>query len=203
VARLGVLGGTFNPPHIGHLICAQEALIQLGLSRVVWIPARVPPHKHVDDEPGPAHRLELCRCAVAGDSRFEVSELEVRRRGTSYTIDTLVELHRTEPDSVLCLIVGGDAAAGFEEWREPERILSVATLGVAKRRGTPRDRVLQALANVRGGERAEFFRMPRIGVSSTMIRRRVRAGQPIRYLVPESVADYIADHGLYGGQAAC
>jgi nicotinate-nucleotide adenylyltransferase len=167
----------------------------------VWIPAGVPPHKAVDDEPGPQHRLELCRRAVADDRRFEVSDLEVLRPGPSYTVDTLLELHRTESDRALCLIVGGDAAAGFGAWREPERILSVATLAVAKRRGTPRDAVLHSLAGVRGGERTEFFRMPRIGVSSTMIRRRVRAQRPIRYLVPDGVADYIEVNGLYGGNA--
>jgi len=197
--RVGILGGTFNPPHIGHLISAQEALIQLRLQRVIVMPAGVPPHKPVEDEPGAEHRLELCRRAADGDDRLQVSPLEVERAGPSFTVDTLEELHSITPDSQLFLIVGGDVAAGLPFWREPERVLALATLAVAKRRGTARTAVEEALSGLRGGDRAEFFRMPRIGISSTMVRRRVRAQQPIKYLVPEPVASYIAEHRLYGG----
>jgi nicotinate-nucleotide adenylyltransferase len=197
--RIGILGGTFNPPHLGHLICAQEAYLQLRLDRVMLIPARIPPHKPVDDEPGAEHRLELCRRAITGDVRFSVSSLEMARAGPSYTVDTLEELRSQAPESELFLILGGDVAAGLPQWREPERVLSLATIAVAKRRGTPRDLVDQALRSVNGGERAEFFRMPRIGISSTMVRRRSRAGEPIKYIVPDAVASYIAEHGLYGG----
>jgi nicotinate-nucleotide adenylyltransferase len=197
--RIGILGGTFNPPHLGHLVCAQEAYLQLRLDRVMLIPARTPPHKPVEDEPGALHRLELCRCAVDGDERFEVSALEIERTGTSYTVDTLEELNSRAPDSELFLIVGGDVAAGLPLWQEPERVLELATLAVAKRRGTARERVQQALIGLAGGDRAEYFRMPRIGISSTMIRRRVRAGEPIRYLTPTPVADYIQRHNLYRG----
>jgi nicotinate-nucleotide adenylyltransferase len=197
--RVGILGGTFNPPHLGHLVCAQEAYLQLGLQRVMLMPARIPPHKPVEDEPGVEHRLELCRRAAAGDERFAVSDLEVRRSGTSYTVDTLKELQSQAPDNELFLIVGGDVAAGLTRWREPEEVLSLATVAVAKRRGTSRAAVDGALRQLRGGERAEFFQMPRIGVSSTMIRRRVRAGEPIRYLVPDAVVGYIEGHQLYRG----
>jgi nicotinate-nucleotide adenylyltransferase len=195
--RVGILGGTFNPPHLGHLVCAQEAYLQLGLDRVMLIPARIPPHKPVEDEPGPEHRLELCRLAVDGDERFSVSDLETVRPGPSFTVDTLQELHATEPDNELFLIVGGDVAAGLPLWNEPERVLELARPAVAKRRGTPRARVDQALAGLRGGERAEFFQMPRIGISSTLLRRRVRAGEPIRYMVPDAVERYIGAQGLY------
>ena len=195
--RVGILGGTFNPPHLGHLVCAQEAYLQLGLDRVMLIPARIPPHKPVEDEPGPEHRLELCRLAVDGDERFSVSDLETFRPGPSFTVDTLQELHATEPDNELFLIVGGDVAAGLPLWNEPERVLELARLAVAKRRGTPRSRVDQALAGLRGGQRAEFFRMPRIGISSTLLRRRVRAGEPIRYMVPDAVERYIGAQRLY------
>ena len=197
--RVGILGGTFNPPHLGHLVCAQEAYLQLGLDRVTLIPARIPPHKPVEDEPGPEHRLELCRRAVADDARFAVSDLEVQRPGPSYTVDTLKELHSQAPDSELFLIVGGDVAAGMATWHEPEQVLSLATVAVAKRRGTSKDSVDSALQSIRGGDRAMFFRMPRIGISSTMIRRRARAGVPIKYIVPDAVASYIEEHGLYGG----
>ena len=195
--RVGILGGTFNPPHLGHLVCAQEAYLQLRLDRVILIPARIPPHKPIEHEPGAEHRLELCRRAVQGDRRFAVSDLEICRSGLSYTVDTLTELHSQAPDNELFLIVGGDVAAGLRDWHEPERVLSLASLAVAKRRGTSRAAVDAALHSLRGGERAEFFRMPRIGVSSTMIRRRVRAGEPIKYIVPDPVADYIDRHQLY------
>ncbi len=195
--RVGILGGTFNPPHVGHLVCAQEAYVQLGLDGVVLIPARIPPHKAVDDEPGPEHRLELCRAAIDGDDRFAVSDLELTRDGPSYTVDTLQALIRKAPDRELFMIVGGDVAAGLPSWHEPDRVLSLATLAVAKRRGTARARVEQALGSLPGGERAVFFRMPRIGISSTLVRRRVRHGEPIKYLVPDAVADYIERHRLY------
>jgi nicotinate-nucleotide adenylyltransferase len=198
--RIGIFGGTFNPPHVGHLVCAQEAYLQLSLDQVMLIPARIPPHKPIEDEPGPEHRLELCRRAIEGDTRFGVSDLEVRRSGPSYTVDTLRELHSQAPDNELFLIVGGDVAAGLAQWREPEEVLSLATLAVAKRRGTARATVDRALHGLPGGERAQFFPMPRIGVSSTMIRRRVRLGQPIRYIVPNEVASYIEEHHLYTGQ---
>jgi nicotinate-nucleotide adenylyltransferase len=199
--RLGILGGTFNPPHLAHLICAQEAYLQLELDRVLLIPTRVPPHKQVDEEPGAEHRLQLCRMAVLGDERFAVSDLEVVRGGLSYTVDTLEKLHLQAPDNDLFFILGGDAAAELPSWQEPERVLSLATLAVARRRGTPQDRVQQALGQLPGGEQSRFFKMPRIGISSTLIRTRVRSGRPIRYMVPEAVATYINQHELYGGPA--
>ena len=198
--RIGILGGTFNPPHLGHLICAQEAYLQLGLDRVTLIPARIPPHKAVEDEPGAEHRLELCRLAIRGDEdRLAVSDLEIARDGPSYTVDTLEALHSSAPDHELYLIVGGDIAAGLPDWHEPERVLSLATLAVAKRRGTPRAAVDDALGSLRGGERTRFFRMPRIAISSTMLRERVKSGQPIKYYVPDRVAGYIKRHHLYAG----
>jgi nicotinate-nucleotide adenylyltransferase len=195
--RVGILGGTFNPPHLGHLICAQEAYLQLRLDRVMLMPVRIPPHKPIDSEPGALHRLELCRRAVQADPRFGVSDLETRRSGPSYTVDTLTELHSNAPNNELFLIVGGDVAASLPDWHEPERVLSLAALAVAKRRGTPRTAVEEALSSLRGGDRTEYFQMPRIGVSSTMIRRRVREGDPIKYIVPDPVADYIDRHHLY------
>ncbi len=198
--RIGILGGTFNPPHIGHLICGQEAHLRLGLDRVILMPAGRPPHKPLEEDPGAEHRLELCRRAALGDSRFEVSDLEVRRPGPSYTVDTLATLHAQLPDSELFLIVGGDVAAGLPTWHDPEGVLRRATLAVAKRRGTPRESIDSALAALRGGERTEFFRMPGIEVSSTEIRHRVQMQEPIRYLVPDAVASYIDEHRLYGGR---
>jgi nicotinate-nucleotide adenylyltransferase len=195
--RVGVLGGTFNPLHLGHLVCAQEAFVQLGLDHVMLVPALIPPHKVVQDEPGAGHRLELARLAIAGDERMSVSDIEVRRTGPSYTVDTLAELHAESPEHDLYMIVGGDVAAGLPRWREPERVVSLATLAVARRRGTPRARVDDALRTVPGGERTEFFRMPQIAISSTLVRERVRRGIPVRYIVPEPVLQYIEQEGLY------
>jgi nicotinate-nucleotide adenylyltransferase len=197
--RVGFLGGTFNPPHLAHLICAQEAHLQLGLERVLVVPARVPPHKPVDDEPGMEHRLELCRLAIGDDERFQICDLESRRDGPSYTVDTLEELHSEMPDSQLFLIVGSDVAAGFSRWRAPERILSMATFAVAERPGTARTDVEAALEGLPGGDQARFFDMPEIEISSTMLRERVRAGASTRYLMPDAVREYIDRHNLYGG----
>ncbi len=198
--RIGILGGTFNPPHLGHLVCAQEAYIQLGLARVMLVPTRIPPHKSVEDEPGAAHRLEMCRLAIRGDEeRFEVSDLEIRREGPSYTVDTLEELHSRTPDSEHFLILGADIAAGLREWHRPERVLSLATVAVAQRPGTAREAVAQALSGVAGGERGRFFDMPEIGISSTMLRERARTGESTRYLLPDAVRDYIDHHQLYRG----
>jgi nicotinate-nucleotide adenylyltransferase len=197
--RVGILGGTFNPPHLGHLVCAQEAYRQLDLDQVLFIPARIPPHKPVTDEPGVEHRLEMCRLAVRGDERFTVSELEVDRDGPSYTVDTLMELKTSAPNNELVLILGGDIAAGLPQWHRPERVLELCTPAITLRPGTSREQVDDALRELGGGERAEFFEMPKIGVSSTMVRDRVRSGEPIRYLVPDAVAQHIERAGLYRG----
>jgi nicotinate-nucleotide adenylyltransferase len=196
--RTGILGGTFNPPHLGHLVCAQEACIQLQLDEVLLIPTHTPPHKPLRDDPGVGHRLQLCRLAVGGDERFAVSDMEVRRDGPSYTVDTLEELHATVQDADLYLILGGDIATGLPQWREPERVLSLSTLAVVDREGTPRAAIEATLDHLSGGERAHFFTMPQIAISSTLVRRRLQAQQPVRYLVPDAVIDYIERHQLYG-----
>jgi nicotinate-nucleotide adenylyltransferase len=197
--RVGVLGGTYNPPHLGHLVCAQEAYLQLRLERVILIPARVPPHKPVDDEPGVEHRIEMCQVARGEERWLEVSGIEAERPGPSYTVDTLELLHSTTSDTELFLIVGADIALGLPKWKEPERVLSLARVAVAERPGTERRAVEAVLAEIGGGDRARFFDMPEIGISSTMLRDRVRAGVPTRYLMPDPVRDYIDRHNLYRG----
>jgi nicotinate-nucleotide adenylyltransferase len=197
MGHIGILGGTFNPPHMGHLVMAQEALDQLDLDRVVFMPVAVPPHKEAREEPGAAVRVELCLLAVAGDERFEVSTLEVDRGGASFTVDTLRELHDHEPEHELTFIVGGDMAHSLPAWREPEAILGLATLAVAEREGVRREDMTRRLDPLHDGSRVAFFDMPRIDVSSSTIRRRVAEGRPVRYLVPDLVAEAIADRGLY------
>lgn len=196
--KLGLLGGTFNPPHVGHLVCAQEAWAQFGLDRVVFMPVFEPPHKTAERDPGVEHRVELCRLAVAGDSRFEVSRLEADTPGRSYTVDTLRRLHESSPEDELTFIVGGDMAHALPTWHEPEAVLSLATLGVAERDGVGRADITDQLTRAGlAAHRLRFFDMPRLDISSTEIRRRVAGGRPIRYLVPEAVADYIDAKGLY------
>ena len=197
MARLGILGGTFNPPHVGHLVCAQEAHARLELDTVVWMPVSAPPHKEVDADPGPDVRAELCRRAVAGDERFEVSTLEIERGGPSFTVDTLQELHERRPEDQLTFIAGGDMARSLPSWRDPERVLALAEVAVAERQGAGRDAILTSLRALAGADRVRFFDMPRIDVSSSMLRGRVAEGRSIRYLVPDAVAELIAEKGLY------
>jgi len=195
--RLGLLGGTFNPPHLGHLVCAQEACAQLELDEVVFIPVYSPPHKEVDHDPGVDVRVELCRLAVAGDSRFWVSRVEADVPGRSYTVDTLRRLHESSPSDELTFIMGGDMAHALPTWHEPETVLSLATLGVAEREGIGRADIMERLAGLAGADQIRFFDMPRLDISSSSIRRRAASGRPIRYLVPDPVAEYITSKGLY------
>lgn len=203
MARIGLLGGTFNPPHVGHLLCADEALEQLGLDGVLLVPAAVPPHKEVRDDPGIDVRLELCRLACLHDPRLGVSRADAERPGPSYTVDTLRAAREEAPGDELTFLVGGDMAWSFPQWREPEAILELATLAVAERDGLARERIAERLGGLRGaGERIRFFDMPRIDVSSSMLRRRAAAGRSLRPLVPEAVADYVSERGLYRVGAA-
>jgi len=197
MGHIGILGGTFNPPHMGHLVMAQEAFEQLELDRVVLMPVAVPPHKEAGEDPGAAARVELCRLAVAGDERFAVSTLETDRGGASFTVDTLRELHDLEPEHELTFIVGGDMAQSLPAWREPEAVLALATLAVAEREGVRREDIARRLEPLHHGDRVVFFDMPRIDISSSAIRRRVAEGRPIRYLVPDAVNEAIAERGLY------
>lgn len=194
---IGVLGGAFNPPHIGHLVLAGDAAAQLGLERVLLVPAGEAPHRRIDPEPGREVRMEMVRLAAAGDELLEASDIEVARDGPSYTARTLELLHEQRPGDELTFLMGADVAASLEAWREPERVLELARIGVAARPGTVLDEAEAALERLGGGGRMELIRMPEIGVSSTRIRRRVTQGRPIRYLVPDGVAELIHQRGLY------
>jgi nicotinate-nucleotide adenylyltransferase len=196
VARLGLLGGTFNPPHIGHLVCAMQALDALDLDRVLLVPVHEPPHKAAEADPGVDHRVELCRRAVAGNEQLDVSLVDAEVPGPSFTVDTLSRLHDRCPGDHLTFIVGGDMAVSLPAWREPEAILELAALGVAEREGVRRADIVERLSDL-GTENVRFFDMPRLDISSSQIRRMVAAGRPIRYLVPDAVADYVEREGLY------
>jgi nicotinate-nucleotide adenylyltransferase len=169
---------------------------------VLLIPVATPPHKEVAHDPGAEVRMELCRTAVGADPRLEVSDIEVARGGPSYTADTLRALHDASPDAELTFIVGGDMASSLPTWNEPAEVVRLARLAVAEREGARRGDILERLATVPGAaERVDFFDLPRMDISSSLVRRRVAAGRPIRYLVPDRVAEYIAQHGLYRSPA--
>jgi nicotinate-nucleotide adenylyltransferase len=197
VAAIGVLGGAFNPPHIGHLVLAQEAASQLGLSDVLLVPAGEAPHKRIEPEPGRDVRLAMARLAAATDPTLEASDVETSREGPSFTFRTLELLSDARPNDELVFLMGADVAAGLEGWRDPQRLLELARLGIAARPGNVLDEAEAALERLGGHERAEIVKMPEIGVSSTGIRRRVAAGRPIRHLVPDAIVDFIDERGLY------
>ena len=198
MARIGILGGSFNPPHLAHLVCASEAAAQLALDRVLLTPVAVPPHKDAQQDPGPRERLALCRLAVGGDERLGVCDLEVRRGAPSYTVDTLRELHARTPEDELTFIVGGDIALGLHEWQEPDAVLRLASFAIAERSGADRQDVAERLGERFADAPAPvFFEMPRLDISSSQIRRRIAQGSPIRYLVPDRVTERIVREGLY------
>jgi nicotinate-nucleotide adenylyltransferase len=199
--RVGILGGAFNPPHIGHLVCAQEALVQLELDTVTFVPMGEAPHREIEQDPGAEARFEMCAKAVSGDERFTLSRIELDREGPSYTVDTLRAMSEGSPDDELVLLLGGDQAAALPAWREPEEVLRLAAVATVERTGWSRERVAVKMSGLRGAERVVFFDMPRIAVSSSLIRKRVADGKPIRYVVPDKVAEYIGAHSLYRASA--
>ncbi len=217
--RIGILGGTFNPPHLGHLAVARHALKELRLDRVLLMPARIPPHKPHADDPGPGHRLRMCRLAVDRADGLSVCAQEVERTGPSYTVDTLQAIHATHPEARLTFILGADTAGTLPEWREPATLLRLADLAVAARAGSAREDVLEKLAplidapeggavegrapagrataTARTSAGVTFLEMPIMEISSSEARRRASRGEPIEDLVGEAVASYITEHGLY------
>jgi nicotinate-nucleotide adenylyltransferase len=198
---VGVLGSAFNPPHLGHLVLAQEAFIQLGLSEVLLVPTGRAPHKRIEADPGAGVRVEMTRLAVEGDDRLAVSELETERDEVSYSYRTLELLSELRPDDEPVWIMGADAAVDLASWRRPERVLELAKLGVVERGGAGRSDVERVLDRLGAGGRAEFVDMPVIEVSSTMIREQVANGRPVRYLVPDPVVALIEERGVYSGIA--
>ena len=201
----GILGGTFNPPHLGHVALARGALQDLGLERVWLMPVHTPVHKPGERDPGPEHRLRMCRLAVAGIPGVGVCAMEVERGGRSYTVETLRAIHSSHPHARLTFIVGADTAATLPSWREPLAVLELADLAVAARAGTARQRVLETIAQLpepAGAAapphaRVRFLAMPTIDVSSSRARELARSGAPTAGLVGDAVAGYIEEHGLY------
>jgi nicotinate-nucleotide adenylyltransferase len=184
------------------MVCAQEALVQLELDRVLFVPVGVAPHREIDGDPGAEARLEMVELAVADDERFEASRIELDREGPSYTADTLEQLASQSPEDELFLILGGDQAATLATWHEPEQVLERATVAVVERVHRSRNAIGIKIGRLPGAERVRYLDTPLIEVSSSSIRRHVREGAPIRYLVADKVADYIDSQGLYGAGSA-
>lgn len=187
--RVGLFGGSFNPPHVAHLAVAEACADQLDLDTVLWMPAAAPPHKRDDAALAhPEHRVAMVTLGTAGNDRFAVSTLEVDRAGVSYTVDTLRALHAAHPDTEWTLLMGGDSLEDFTSWREPDDISRLARLAVYPRPG----RVPSPSPFA-----ATVVDAPSLDLSSTQIRARLRGGRSVRYLIPDAVRAYITQHGLY------
>lgn len=197
--RWGVFGGSFDPPHYGHLALAETARVQLRLDRVLFAPAGAPPHKRDAALSSGAHRAAMVLAAIEGNAAFALSRVDLERPGPHYTVDMLALLRQQAPEvAAWYFLMGEDSLHDLPTWHEPEGILAQAELAVMPRHG---DRaavpdVLAALPALQG--RLTWLDVPPIDVSATALRRRVRRGLPLRYLVPPSVAAYVRAHGLYG-----
>ena len=190
--RIGVFGGTFDPPHIGHLLLASDARDALQLDRLIFIPVGVQPFK-VDTPPVASgqDRLEMVRLAIGNDPNYVVDDTEITRKGLSFTVDTLEYLAGRHVGSQFFFLLGQDAAAGFRKWRNPGRILEIATLALMMRSGS------EDAVGWRNFENLVMVSPRRVDVSSTEIRERLRAGKSIKGFVPESVEQFIEARGLY------
>lgn len=199
---LGILGGTFDPIHIAHLAVAEEARETLGLERVLFIPAGLPPHK-LDHTLTPGEdRLTMVQLAIAANPAFAASRMELDRGGPSYTVDTLAALRAERlaagKTADLVLILSAEAFADFASWREPQRVLELATLAVAPRDGFPDVTPASVRRDFPGREdRVVLLDGPRLRISASELRARAAAGRSLRYLVPDAVAAHIEDHALY------
>ncbi len=186
--RTGILGGTFNPVHLGHLILAEEAREKLGLGRVIFVPANIPPHKDSADIAAPGDRLKMLRLAVKGNRYFSVSDAEIKRQGRSYTIDTLKEFKQKYPEDELYFIIGSDLLKYLDEWKDLNQINQMVRLIAATRPGYPLEKIPSYIQTL--GIRA-------VDISGFQVRACVREGRSFRYLVPEAVFNYINRKRLY------
>lgn len=199
--RVGVLGGTFDPPHLGHLILAQEALQALGLSQVLFVPAGEPWRKAGRELSRREHRLAMVRLAAGGNPGLAVSTAEVDRPGPSYTAETLAGLREQfDSETELFFIMGGDSLADFSHWHQPLRILELARLAVAERSPLGDEGFEEGIPEELGEalrQRVVWLPMPLVAISASAVRERVRQGLSIRYWVPQAVEEYIHGHRLY------
>jgi nicotinate-nucleotide adenylyltransferase len=190
---VGLLGGSFDPPHLGHLALADAAIERFGLDRLVVVVTGIPPHKDVKTDA--ETRFELAEAAFTGRDKVELSRHELDRAGPSYTVATARWAAQVWDDAIF--LVGADEFADFRTWRDPDEVLKHVRLAVATRPGYARERLDPVLAELRRPERVEFFEIPAVPVSSSEVRRRVAADEPIAQFVPAPVAALIAERDLY------
>jgi nicotinate-nucleotide adenylyltransferase len=196
VSRIGALGGTFDPIHLGHLAAAKAAMDCAHLDRVLFIPSAQPPHRGAAQATA-ADRLAMSKLALDGDPRYEVSDVEIKRGGRSYTVDTLEELHRAFPNDQLFLILGWDAARLFRTWHEPDRVSALASIVIVDRgKSQPPPAELQALGLA--PERFSLCHVRTPEISGSELRRAIAAGESVAGKVPAAVERYIATHHVYG-----
>jgi nicotinate-nucleotide adenylyltransferase len=198
MSKIGLLGGTFDPFHFGHLAAADAAVDCADLDRVLFVPAAQPPHRP-PAVASPHQRIEMCRLGIDGEPRFEVSDIEVKREGLSYTVDTLSQLQKQQADDELFLILGWDAAQLFSTWHEPDKVRELATIVVVARPGSgaPREEDLQGVGLDKAKVVICLTTTP--DVSASDIRHAIAAGEPITGKVPKAVERFIAEHRLYAG----
>ncbi|MBO8164158.1 MAG: nicotinate-nucleotide adenylyltransferase [Brevibacillus sp.] len=189
--EIGLMGGTFDPIHLGHLLAAEQAREQAGLDEVWFLPSRVPPHKQGEEITPAVHRLRMTELATADHPAFHVCSVELERSGPSYTVDTLHVLLQRYPDVRFSFIIGGDMVNMLPKWHRFDELVRMVHFIGLERPGTAADRQ-------KFWPYVTFVEMPQWDVSSTLIRRKVRAGLSIRYLVPDAVERYIKENGLYG-----
>ncbi|CAK7052532.1 MAG: putative nicotinate-nucleotide adenylyltransferase [Paraeggerthella hongkongensis] len=200
-ARLGIMGGTFDPIHIGHLACAEQAREAYGLDGVVFVPAGNPVFKKDRNVTPAAHRLEMCRVAVDSNPAFDVSSIEIDRGGDTYTVDTLRQMRAHYPANVeLCFITGADAVYHILQWRESAAIADLARLIAVTRPGYALSESHRAAIAERGSFTVDYLEVTALAISSSDLRDRVAAGRSIRYLTMQGVLDYIQAHALYRAQ---
>ena len=197
--RVGIFGGTFDPIHCGHLVLAEQCREQCKLDEVWFVPAALPPHKLTVSITSPKSRCEMIEFAISGNPAFRLSTIELERNGPSFTVATLEQLYAQQSSHELFLLIGADSLKDLPQWREPARILELATVVAVNRgdRPLPDRSELRAVVGAAADRRIVTVTMPGIDISSTDIRSRVHAGRSIRYLVPRAVEMYIHDQGLF------
>ncbi|WP_066636402.1 nicotinate-nucleotide adenylyltransferase [Desulfolucanica intricata] len=196
---LGIMGGTFDPIHYGHLVAAEGARHQFNLDKVIFVPSGRPPHKTENKISDPSQRLAMTNLAIASNNYFDISAIEVERPGLSYTIDTVLSFRSMYRSSKLYFITGGDAVLEILTWKDVGRLISLCTFIAATRPGYHLEHLEQAFLELPAAYRKNIHIMevPALAISSTDIRERIRTGRPIKYLLPESVEQYVNKHNLY------